>query len=140
MVKIIPPVRGQDKQGAGHFGASRGKRKHRGLDFSCWPKSKILAVSSGEVTKIGYPYNPVTNPDKAHLRYVQVTDCNGFDVRYFYINPLVKKGDKVGIDGIIGESQDLRPIFKGITPHFHFEVKKGGAFINPNDYLKGLLI
>lgn len=137
MIKIIPSVRGQDAQGAGHFGASRGSRKHKGVDYACHPKSKILSVCEGEITKIGYPYNP-KDLIKGHLRYVQVTDCNGFDVRYFYINPSVKKGDKVGVDGVLGESQDLRPIYKGITPHFHFEVKKDGAVINPNNYLRDL--
>lgn len=50
MIKIIPSVRGQDQQGSGEYGAPRGNRKHNGVDFSCLPKSKKLAVSAGEVT------------------------------------------------------------------------------------------
>jgi len=137
MIKLVPPERGQDSQGSGEFGAPRGNRKHNGRDYGCLPKSKILSISSGEVTKIGYPYNP-NDTEKGHLRYVQVTDSVGIQVRYFYVNPLVKLGDKIGLEGVIGESQDLRPIYQSITPHFHLEVKHEGAFIDPNIYIKGL--
>lgn len=127
--------RGIDSQGSGAYGAPRGTRKHNGQDFSVFPGNTILAANAGTVTKIGYPYNPADKV-KGHLRYIQITDRNGFDVRYFYVNPFLKLGDRVGKGGEIGISQDLTSIYPGITPHVHFEVKKDGAYINPNDYLR----
>ena len=138
MIKIEPPERGLDAQGSGAFKAPRGDRKHNGVDFACLPKSRILAVSAGRVTKIGYPYDPNKHPEKAHLRYVQVTDKEGIDVRYFYVDPLIRLNDDVGVNGCLGTSQDLRPIYPGITPHFHFEVKHEGAIINPIIYLRAI--
>jgi murein DD-endopeptidase MepM/ murein hydrolase activator NlpD len=133
-MKIIPPLRGFDAQGSGAFGAPRGERTHSGIDFACIKGSKILSVCAGKVTKLGYPYNP-SDQLRGHLRYVQVTDIDGRDVRYFYINPSVEVGDKVSTDDVLGISQDLSRIYNGITPHFHFEVKENGSIINPNDYL-----
>ena len=137
MVKIIPSERGQDAKGSGAFGASRGSRIHAGVDYACFPDSKILAVSAGKVTKLGHPYNP-SDSLKGHLRYVQVTDSDGNDVRYFYIEPSVKVDDVINVDDVLGISQDLREIYSGITPHFHFEVKKDGEVVNPHTYLRGL--
>jgi murein DD-endopeptidase MepM/ murein hydrolase activator NlpD len=133
-LKIIPPLRGQDSQGSGAFGASRGSRTHNGIDIACMKGSQVLSVCAGKVTKLGYPYNP-NDEKKGHLRYVQVTDKDGNDVRYFYVKPSVKVGDTVLSDWIIGEVQGLTDIYEGITDHYHFEVKKDGAIINPHDYL-----
>ena len=134
---INAPIRGTDRHGSGAFGASRGGRTHQGIDISCCVGSGIFSVSAGTVTKIGYPYNP-GDIKKGHLRYVQVTDGAGFDVRYFYILPKVMVGQKVGVNSPIGISQGLTLIYPGITDHFHFEVKKGGEVINPHDYLNAL--
>lgn len=53
-------VRGKDKYGEGHFGASRSsdgkKRSHNGTDFIATPNQDIYAVINGSITKIGYPY------------------------------------------------------------------------------------
>lgn len=134
MIKITPPIRGQDSQGRGEFCAPRGDHTHQGIDLACMRGSLVRSVCAGKVTKIGYPYNP-EDKVKGHLRYVQVTDNNGFDVRYFYIIPRVKVGDNVLTDWILGEVQGLTDIYPGITDHFHFEVKKNGEIINPHEYL-----
>ena len=134
MITITPPLRGQDSQGSGEFGAPRGNHTHQGIDLACMKDSLVRSVSAGSVTKIGYPYNP-EDPEKGHLRYVQVTDRNGFDVRYFYIEPMVKLGDSVLSGYAIGKVQGLTDIYKGITDHFHFEVKQNGKIINPHTYL-----
>ncbi len=137
MIKLIAPPRLTDQWGSGNFGAPRGKRTHQGIDYACVPHSKVLSNVFGEVTKIGYPYDP-NSKKKGHLRYVQVTDKNGFDVRYFYVFPLVKVGDKIGQGGVLGESQDLATIWPGMTNHVHFEVKKNGAYLHPQKYLQDI--
>ena len=134
MLKIIPPTRVADAQGQGHYGAPRGDRTHVGIDYACWPDSQILAASAGTVSKVGYPYDP-NDEKKGHLRYVEVTSPLGYKVRYFYIHPEVAVGDMVCTGDLIGTSQDLRPIYKGITPHVHVEVKQHGMFLDPSKYL-----
>ena len=122
-----------DDQGSGYFGAPRGSRKHKGSDRVCKANDKIHSSTFGTVTKIGYPYSP-DDPDKGHLRYVQVATPDGYEFRYFYINPCVKKGHQVKLKEVIGTSQDLTKIYKGITQHFHIEIRKDGEYFNPEDF------
>jgi murein DD-endopeptidase MepM/ murein hydrolase activator NlpD len=134
-MKITPPIRGQDAQGAGYFGAPRGDHLHRGVDFACMKGSLVHSICEGKVTKIGYPYR-ADDPDKGHLRYVQVTDSGGYDHRYFYISPLVSVGDTVSEGDALGDTQGLTDIYEGITEHFHYEVKLDGRIVNPHDFLE----
>jgi len=115
-------VRGQDSQGAGWFGAPRGDRLHNGVDLVCSDREPVCAFLPGTVTKIGFPYSPDLHPDKAHLRYIQV-DTDGNQLRYFYVKPRVKLGQKVGMNEVLGISQDLTKMYPGITQHFHFEIR-----------------
>ncbi len=124
-------IRGQDCQGAGHWQAPRGERKHNGIDYICDSGDQVIALKDGLVTKIGYPYNP-NDTTKGHLRYVEVTDNKKARVRYFYIKPKVKVGDKIRVNDILGISQDLTKIYPGITQHYHLEVI---GYINPEEYL-----
>jgi len=135
MLLINPPSRGFDRWGGGHFGASRGQRRHRGVDIACHAGSTVLAALGGTVTKIGYPYNP-SDKDKGHLRYVEVTDSAGARCRYFYISPAVNVGEVVGAGEPIGTTQGLLTIYPGITDHFHFEViSKHGEYVHPLEYI-----
>ena len=136
-LKIIPSIRKTDAQGSGYYGAPRGSRTHKGIDVACYPDSEILSVCNGVVTKIGYPYDP-EDIKKGHLRYVQVTTPDKVDERYFYVRPTVEVGDTVIEDDVLGVSQDLRDIYPGITPHYHWEIKRNNVHIDPNDYLESL--
>lgn len=132
---ITPNIRGYDVHGAGHFGASRGKGSHHGVDFVCLPDSDIHALTGGIVTRIGYPYHP--NGVKGHYRYVEIIDKFGLMCRYMYLSPLVQVGHRVRSGFIIGLSQSLLKTYPGITQHFHFEVKtKKGRYINPHCYFE----
>ncbi len=132
-MKIKPPLRTKDSQGEGHYGASRGARTHKGIDLACYEGSIILSLTDGVVTKLGYPYNP-NNHIKGHLRYVQIT-FEDLDYRYFYVQPLVKVGDKIKAGDEIGITQGLVEIYPGITDHFHFEIKKGKGYLNPEKFI-----
>ena len=125
-------IRGQDCHGSGAYLASRGSRKHQGIDIVTEIDEDIKSRCCGEVTKIGWPY---ASKDKSFYRYVQVTDLDGIQVRHFYVKPGVSVGDIVHKGQSIGTSQDLTQTYPGITQHLHFEVKKGGAFLNPLKYL-----
>lgn len=129
-------IRGTDAYGSGHHLASRGSRVHKGVDLITQAGELVMSYCRGTVTKIGYPYNPDTQPDKGHFRYVEVTDCRGLKVRTFYLDPLVDVGDIVELDTVIGSSQDLTEVYPdGMTQHIHFEVKTGNAYLNPMKYL-----
>lgn len=130
MIKLSAVQRTQDSYGNGEYQSPRGNHKHRGIDFA----PQVHAVSAGEVTKLGYPY-----ADDLSFRYVQVTDSDGFNARYFYVKPCVEVGDKVSAGQVLGLMQDLGKRYPNITPHYHFEVKdKNGVIVNPHNYLESL--
>ena len=130
MIHLITPKRGTDNWGSGEFGAPRGDRKHRGIDYAALPGSLVLSPVTGTVTKLGYPYS-----DDLEFRYVQITSEDGADHRVFYVDPNVKVGDRV-FQGrsVIGEAQDLTGRYPGITPHVHYEIKLNGSYIDPEAY------
>jgi len=117
--------RGTDKQGSGAFGASRGSRKHNGIDYCMPPDSPVYSPVRGNVTKLGYPY--------AHdlsFRYVEISDSGGIRHRVFYVLPNVMVGETVNTSDVIGYSQKLH--YDGIKQHVHYEIKDlEGNFINP---------
>ena len=129
MLKVLCPQRQTDSQGSGHYGASRGSRKHNGVDIACYPGSVVLSHINGVVTKLGYPY-----ADKLEFRYVEITDDSSLRHRFFYVAPLVVIGESVEVGDQIGTTQELP--YEGITQHFHYEVKNDvGIFLDPNDYI-----
>lgn len=137
---VVPPVRGQDCWGQGHYLASRVNRLHNGVDFSCQKGSFIPSMSAGVVTKIGFPHRQ-SDKRKKHLRYVQVTDAKGNRVRYFYVEKLweLGVGSTVLAGDIIGISQGLLGVYKNIIDHIHFEViDSSGEYIDPHEYLESL--
>lgn len=139
MLLVKTPPRGVDSYGSGAYLAKRGSRLHNGVDFSAVAGSDVASLTCGKVTKIGFPYRyDPDNPAKAKYRYVEVT-TDGNKLRYFYLTPAVKLGDKVKTGDIIGSVQDLTEVYKGIKNHVHFEVKnEGNNFLDPNDFLETL--
>lgn len=131
----ILPVRGVDSWGSGAYLAKRGDRKHNGVDLACYPGTLIMSLGEGIVSKIGYPYDP-NDPLKGYLRYVQVTDKNNYDLRYFYIEPIVILGDFIIKGQVLGVTQDLQKPYPGITGHVHFEVKKDEKYIDPMNWVR----
>lgn len=132
--QMITYLRGQDRHGSGAYGASRdgGRRVHKGVDIAF----QVAARMSGTVTKIGYPYSQ-NDLDKAHFRYVEVTDEAGFRLRYFYVSPTVEIHQIVERGDPLGFPQDLTGIYPGITPHCHFEViNLDGEYVDPIAYLE----
>lgn len=124
--------RGNDNWGSGAFGASRGGRTHNGVDLLAEEHEHILATISGKVTKIGYTY-----ADDLSYRYIQISK-DGYDFRVFYIRPTVEEGQIVDKDESIGVVQDLGKRYEGIPNHVHFEIKKGGEYIDPTPVILAL--
>jgi murein DD-endopeptidase MepM/ murein hydrolase activator NlpD len=137
-MKIGATPRLSDGYGSGHYGASRGSRTHKGVDFACWAGNNILSPIAGKVTKLGYPY-----AKHLEFRYVEVEDPISKERhRLFYVEPCVEIGQHLLEGEVLGTSQNLLDLYpNGMTQHFHYEVikYKGGKkeYIDPNKFLNG---
>jgi len=123
-----------DEAGDGHFGASRGSRTHRGVDYDCDPVAPVLCLVAGKVTKLGYCY-----ADDLSWRYVQVTDKDSYKHRFFYVTPTVQVGDFIGRESIIGVAQDITERYpsQGMNAHVHYEIKTTkGEYLDPEEFHK----
>ena len=123
-------VRISDCHGQGHFGASRGSRKHKGVDYCATVGQDVKAIMDGKVTKVGYPYG-----DDLSYRYIEITNGE-YRIRQFYVKPGCKKGDKVAQRDIIGAAQCLDRRYEGITEHVHIEIYKNGELVDPSEIIK----
>lgn len=133
-LKIIPPDRGVDPAGSGEFGAPRsGGRVHRGVDIAVLPGSRVLSLTAGVITRIGFPYHN----DTVH-RYIEVVPGDFYAIRYFYVSPQVEVGQMVSADSILGTAQDVTLKYprEGMTPHIHVEViaVKTGERVDPGQF------
>ena len=133
---MIPSMRSRDSQGAGYYGASRGARKHMGVDFVAKPGAEVHhlpTAKAGTVTKLGFPYR-----HDLSFRYVEVTCDEGYKQRYFYVDPRVSVDDWVEPGDLLGVCQELP--YEGITQHYHFEVVTGSrpkVYHDPIKFLSG---
>lgn len=130
-------VRGSDRYGAGHYNAPRtshknGKiiqRKHKGVDFEGKHGQIVIAVCSGIIYRIGYPY-----ADNLGYRYIGIKTPEGYTVRQMYVKPdgLHDVGTEVTVGDNIGILQSLEPRYPGITNHCHVDIKDAdGNWVNP---------
>jgi murein DD-endopeptidase MepM/ murein hydrolase activator NlpD len=121
-----------DTAGSGEYGARRGARTHRGIDFECTPGAVILAPVTARVARLGYPY-----ADDLSWRLVELVDDNGLEHRVFYIYPVVSVGATVASGTPIGVAQDISKRYpnRGMLPHVHYEVRRGKEYINPETFV-----
>ena len=131
-------LRGLDAWGDGSYGASRGTRTHRGIDFITEPGDEILSPVKGRVSKIGFPYSPKKG-DKILYKYVQVTDYKGCKHRIFYCEPTVAVDLHVDTTSVIGLAQDIASKYstpsRSMKNHAHYEIiDADGDYVNPEDY------
>lgn len=131
-------IRGADNWGNGGYYATRGGRRHNGIDIVVKPHQHVRPITGGKVSKIGFPYDP-HNHDKGFLRYVDILDTYGNHVRYFYLMPCVTTSQHVCSETVIGIAEDITKVWDGITNHYHFEVltyiNNKKVFLNPIQYL-----
>lgn len=134
---IIPAMRGRDVWGSGFYGASRGNRRHTGVDFVGADGDEVRAFVAGKVTKLGYAY-----ADDLAYRYVEVQAENGLKHRYFYVDLIVDVGDRITAGAVLGHVRSLQTRYPGITDHYHFEVfevgDRGREYRDPIPYLGAL--
>ncbi|XRE42205.1 hypothetical protein ACIVBQ_000409 [Tenacibaculum discolor] len=119
-------LRGKDSTGNGWFGASRGNRKHEGVDFVGVPGQNVYACESGRV-RIGNVYRGSTK-----MKLVEIKNST-YKVKQMYVQPTVKNGQMVQAGDVIGTLQDVAT-FHGsnkMKPHCHISVWKNGLLTDP---------
>lgn len=96
---------------------------HNALDIPGPYGSDIKASDGGVVTTVGY--------SSGYGRYVLIDHENGYETVYAHLSKAtVKSGDRVGQGDIIGKMGATGRV-TGV--HVHFEVRKDGVAINPED-------
>lgn len=102
------------------------KAFHRGVDIANKPDAAITAIAAGIVTTV--------KKDPGYGLMVDVNHGNGYVTRYAHLMEAnVKVGDRVtkgGTIGIVGSSG------RSTGTHLHFEVRRDGKHLNPQEYLK----
>ncbi|XP_048033092.1 leukocyte cell-derived chemotaxin-2-like [Megalobrama amblycephala] len=109
--------RGCDKKyGCGHYGASRGNRKHMGLDIVCADGDTVVAPFDVKLNGRSKPYsqNNAIN-DGINL------SGQGLCFKLFYVKPdrysgTIKKGQR------IGRMLPMQRVYPGITSHVHVQM------------------
>lgn len=101
------------------------RRPHEGIDISAWPGTPVLATADGRVTFAGW------RPGFGHT--VEINHGNGLKTRYAHNQKRLKvrKGDQVRRGDVIAHVGSSG-LSKG--PHVHYEVRKNGRAVNPDDY------
>jgi len=107
-----------DGGGAGHFGAPRGDRNHRGVDFLSITGEPVSAPCSGTITRIGVCY-----ADDQSYRLVEIA-ASRCKVIVMYVNPTVAPGEFVLSGDRIGYAQNIvrRYPSMGMSNHVHLEL------------------
>lgn len=126
--QVVPLTIRIDPAGSGAFGAKRGTRAHRGIDYRCTPGLGVLSPVTGYVSKLGHCYS-----DDLAWRYVQITAHDGLAHRLFYVQSGLRVGDRVTTETVVGAAQDISERYPGqqMRPHVHYEVMRGGEYLDP---------
>lgn len=107
-----------DYEGSGEYGASRGSRKHNGIDYVCQKGQAIVAPFDLVIERIALPKmdSPLSG---IKWRAVRSTG------KMFYFSPLpvligkmVKKGDVIGVAQSVSEDYGLT----NMKDHIHFQI------------------
>ena len=128
-------IRKSDQFGDGYFGASRGARVHKGVDFNIEANSTVYSPVFGKVVRTAAPYK---SDDRFKGLVIEgLGRYAGYQIKIFYVDPqkeivgrTVKQGET------IGTAQDLTVKYPGITNHVHFEITLNGEQVDPSRYLQ----
>ena len=111
------------------YGAARGNRAHKGLDFGVPNGTEVISYVSGTVTDANYQ---VGESGTGYGHYVEITAPDGSDHLFAHLSSRkLKKGDTVTPGMVIGLSGESGSPGQ---QHLHWEVRVGGQNINPLDY------
>lgn len=118
------PVKSNFRYTSG-FGPRWG-RMHNGTDFAGPIGTPIYATADGVVTHAGW--------SSGYGRLIKIRHEFGIETRYAHLNAMdvtvgqrVSRGERIGAMGNSGRSTG---------PHLHYEVRVGGAPVNPMIYIR----
>lgn len=123
-----------DPMGCGHYGASRGSRKHMGLDVVVSKGDTIYSPITGYVSRFPYPY--ASDLKYKGIEIIGEGEHQGLKVKIFYCLPTlsirakVSKGQKIATAQAINEKYG-----KSMTNHIHIEFYKNNINVDPTTYL-----
>lgn len=100
---------------------------HEGLDLGTGYGAAVMAAEAGTVIEADYGWN------SGYGTYIKIDHGNGIHTLYGHLSELyvepweqVARGEVIGLTGNTGASTG---------PHLHFEVRVGGAKVDPLTYL-----
>ena len=129
-VPFAMPVKGSFRWTSG-FGYRRdpkgyGTRMHEGTDMAGAYGTPIFATADGVITHAGW--------DGGYGRLIKIRHDFGIETRYAHLSQIrvevgqrVSRGDRIGDMGNSGRSTGT---------HLHYEVRLGGAPVNPMTFIK----
>lgn len=137
-------VREHDGFGEGHYGASRGSRKHSGIDVVTWC-DLVRAPFKGTILREARPYNKTKSIEKQNMRgllfesHDKSIRLKMFYVSCSHIGAEFYKGDTIGIQQTLQIAYPPSDT-KEMTDHIHVEVyekrKHKWIRVNPTKYFR----
>lgn len=130
-------TRDSDAWGDGRFGASRGDRRHNGVDIVARFGQDVLSPVDGRIVRMAYPY-----ANDTVLSGVMIEGLGrhgGLEIKIFYMTPADGMvGQSVTAGQTIGAAQSLQAKYPGITDHIHLEVRQNGVVRDPQSLIPDL--
>ncbi|MEO0582192.1 MAG: M23 family metallopeptidase [Bacteroidota bacterium] len=134
MVSFEPPntwpIKTREKEITSAFGMrmhpeKKVKQHHMGIDIRADEGTPVYAPETGTVLTAKY--------DGKKGNYIQIQHDETYTTRYYHLKSFdVKAGDKIEKGDKIGEVGSTGYSF---GPHLHYEVRKNGKAVDPEDYL-----
>jgi len=120
------PVRGfaiNSRFGMRRLGGEPGARMHKGVDIAAPQGTSVYSAAEGEILRIGHQ-------PEGYGNFIELRHPNGMTTMYAHLSRIdvasgdrVLAGERIGLVGSTGYSTG---------PHLHFEVRRGGAQVNPS--------
>jgi murein DD-endopeptidase MepM/ murein hydrolase activator NlpD len=129
-----PRSRGIDVWGSGQYHAPRDEntRPHDGLDIAASIGELVRSPIDGNITREAVPYR-LLRGILSGIYIEGIEQFEGYSVKMFYIDVKATLCGPVKAGSIIGNVQDIRWRYPGITNHVHLEVRWKGQLISPVD-------
>lgn len=129
VVAFAPPVQGEVSSGFGprRRPNARASANHQGIDYAVPNGTPVAASADGEVIFAG--------PRGNYGNRVVIRHADGSETSYSHLSGFdVKQGDRVRAGQTVARSGSTGNV---TGPHLHFEVRRGGGYIDPRAALSG---
>ncbi len=128
-IKFIWPCPSSSRITSGFGGRSSptegASSNHKGIDIGAPTGSNILAAASGTVT--------ISTYSASAGNYIMISHGGGVSTVYMHCSSLLANvGDKVNQGDVIAK---VGSTGYSTGPHLHFEIRSGGTYVNPSQYV-----